>query len=97
MVFAILWKKSSNFRIEIISSDNGFIVLRIVFPNFDFILVNVYVRSDLGYEITLNNYLEILCELENVLDSLKNDNIFFFGDWNADPFTGRAWHILITL
>ena len=54
-------------------------------------VVNTYIRSDLGDVVSLNNYLENLYYLENILDETHNDNILFIGDFNADPFHGRAW------
>ena len=55
------------------------------------VLVNVYLRSDLWEIRTLNAYLSGLSELENIILSMKFDSIYFIGDFNADPFVGRAW------
>ena len=42
----------------------------------------------------LDAYLNGLSELENIIVSMKFDSIYFVGDFNADPFIGRAWENL---
>ena len=58
------------------------------------IVVNVYIRSDLGDVHSLNDYLESLIGLETLIESFKFDSIFFVGDFNADPFSGRSYNNL---
>ena len=55
------------------------------------VLVNMYVRSDIWETRTLNDYLETLSQLDNIVSSMRFDSIYFIGDFNADPRSGRAW------
>ena len=88
---AVLWRKDSGFTIELMHNDNDYMAVLISFNNFSFVIVNVYIRSDLGDPVTLNNYLENLYKLENIIEETNCQNILFFGDWNADPYHGRTW------
>ena len=40
---------------------------------------------------THDAYLEYLIQLEHVIVSFNFDSIYFLGDFNADPSSGRAW------
>ena len=54
-------------------------------------MVNVYIKSDLWEARTHNDYLNYLSQLEHLITSFNFDSIYFLGDFNADPFNGRAW------
>ena len=54
-------------------------------------LVNVYLKSDLWEARTLSDYLEYLSELENLITRTRFDTVYIIGDFNIDPYTGRAW------
>ena len=88
---ACLWRKGSPFTIIEIITEKDFIVLSLEINSLIVVLVNVYIRSDIWETRTLNNYLESLCQLGNIISSTRFDSIFFMGDFNADPFSGRAW------
>ena len=91
---AVLWKKDSYFKIKEISLRNNFIFLNINIGNLNCVLVNVYLHS-VSWDLTsVDNYLESLSELKDFMDSNVYDSIYFFGDFNADPFSGRAWQHL---
>ena len=91
---ACLWRKDSLFRVVKITIEKDFIILSLEIDSLIIVLVNVYIRSDIWETQTLNNYLESLCQLGNIISSTKFDSIFFMGDFNADPFSGRAWNNL---
>ena len=88
---ACLWKRDGNFNINKIVTDDKFIVLQLQMGNKTILLVNVYIKSDLWEARTQNAYLECLSQLEHIIASFNFDSIYFLGDFNADPFNGRAW------
>ena len=53
----------------------------------------MYIKSDLWEVRTLESYLEYLNQLD-LLISTPFESVFFIGDFNADPYTGRAWNNL---
>ena len=91
---AILWRKDLQLKINSIFVENNFIVFSFSIYGFDVVLINVYLNSDIWEAATLNKYLESLSKLEYYLDTLNYDCIFLLGDFNADPFYGRAWQNL---
>ena len=90
----VIWKKDCNFNVEVLSSERDYLVLRLKFNSFDIIIVNTYIRSDLGDPTSLANYLLNLNKLEQVLSDYNSENIFFIGDFNSDPFLSRSWPYL---
>ena len=88
---ACLWLKKAPFKVEKVTIERNFVIMSVIINSVTIIFVNVYIRSDLWEIHTLNDYLESLSELENIIDSTKFDSIFFIGDFNADPSSGRAW------
>ena len=88
---AFLWKKSSLLKINKVTLENNFIAVNIVVGNRSVLLVNVYIASDLWEIRTLNAYLEYLSQLENLIINTNFESVYFIGDFNADPYTGRAW------
>ena len=62
----------------------------ISFFDIKIVLVNIYINSDTGNIDTLNNYLQALNNLESILEDYDYNCIYFLGDFNADPFSGRA-------
>ena len=91
---ACLWKANSVFNIDKIVLENNMIIMCISIRNIKIVLVNVYLNSDLWETSTLNNYLNTLSNLELILADYNYDCINFLGDFNADPFVGRAWRNL---
>ena len=91
---AILWKKNCGFKVKNIILKDNFIIFSIRICNFDILLVNVYMNSDIWKVCTLNKYLYNLSVLEDILSDMEYDSAYFIGDFNADPHSGRAWHNL---
>ena len=91
---AILWRRGASFRIHNVVLENNFIVLDILVSGLHVILVNVYLNSDTWEVCTLERYLQSLSCLEDILRDYNYDSIFFVGDFNADPLSGRAWRSL---
>lgn len=87
---AILWKKSSKFTVNKIS----FMIFSIRAGNLNVVLVNVYMNSDIWEISTLNKYLHNLSVLEDILSDMDFHSVYFIGDFNADPHSGRAWQNL---
>ena len=86
-----LWKKNSFVNVNILSSADDYVVLNLAFSDLNLTLVNVYIRSDLGDVISQEKYLYSLSQLENILLNFNCNNVIFAGDFNTDPFIGRAW------
>ena len=55
------------------------------------LLVNVYLNSDVWEVATLEKYLQSLALLENIIEEMNHDSVYFIGGFNADPFFGCAW------
>lgn len=91
---AILFKKSLHLKINEIILQSNFMVFNIAVNGIDLLLVNVYLNSDVWEAVTLQKYLQTLSELSLVIEEIKFDSIYFIGDFNADPHTGRAWQSL---
>ena len=92
---ACLWRSDAFFNVQILLTNPDFIVLNVKYNNTSIILVNVYLRSDLGDPETLENYISMLNQLEYVLNEFDCENIFYCGDFNTDPYIGgRAWRNL---
>ena len=54
-------------------------------------LQETFVKSDIWETQTLHDYLDTLSQLGNLVTELRYDSIYFIGDFNADPFSGRSW------
>ena len=67
-----------------------------IYNSLTIILVNVYIKSDICEIHTLHDYLDSLSQLGNIVTEMKYDSIYFVGDFNADPFSGRSWDNLKT-
>ena len=92
---ACLWRAGSPFHIdEVLLLDENICVLTIVVGDFRIVLVNLYFRSDIWEIETLSEYLDNLSKLDNILVDYNFNAIYFIGDFNADPFRGRAWNTL---
>ena len=91
---ACMWRRDSQIKIVKIRLEKDFIVLVLEINSVIIVLVNVYIRSDTWETHTLHSYLESLSQLSEIVSSTEFDSIFFIGDFNADPFTGRAWNNL---
>ena len=81
----------NNLNVKLIKNTNDFMVLQVTYESISFIFVNVYIRSDLGDPASLALYLENLSIIEFLLEDIDYESIFLLGDFNADPFSGRAW------
>ena len=88
---ACLWRKGNHFKVDKIVLDRNLCVFSISVANYKIVLVNVYLNSDIWETATLTEYLENLIRLETILSDFEYDCMYFIGDFNADPFTGRAW------
>ena len=91
---ACLWKSNSLFNVDKLALEDNIITMCISIGHIKVVLVNVYLNSDLWETNTLNNYLNTLNKLELILADYNYNCIYFMGDFNADPFMGRAWHNL---
>ena len=91
---ACLWKRDGNFKILKIILEDKLLALQMQIGSHCILLVNVYVKSDLWEVNTHNEYLEYLGQLENLMANVQFDGIYFIGDFNADPFSGRSWNNL---
>ena len=49
---AVLWEKDGCFTVKLIHNDNDYMDVLISFNSFSFIIVNVYIRSELEQPIT---------------------------------------------
>ena len=91
---ACLVRKTLSCNFNVVTCDDDFMIIDVNFQSFKLTLVNAYIRSDLGDAVSHANYLDNLYKLETILDEHSYDNILVLGDFNADPFYGRAWHSL---
>ena len=92
---ACLWRKDSQFTVDSIITTTSYILMSLRFGSLTLVMVNVYLRSDIWEVRTLNAYLDALSELEKIINSMQFDSIYLVGDFNADPFIGRAWGNLV--
>lgn len=88
---ACLWKRNDKITIKEVMLEKKFIGVQLLAGNHSILLVNVYLKSDLWEARTLSDYLEYLSELENLITRTRFDAVYIMGDFNADPYTGRAW------
>ena len=88
---ACLWRRGGHFSVNKVVLERNICVFSISIANYNVVLVNVYLNSDIWEVSTLTEYLENLSRLENILSDFTYDCILFVGDFNADPFTGRSW------
>ena len=91
---ACLWRSGSSFNIDKIVLEKNICILCITVGTFKIVLVNLYFNSVLWEMETQTEYLENLSKLEGILADFNFNAIYFMGDFNADPFRGRAWDIL---
>ena len=92
---AVLCKKNSTFNIKKVVLEDNFMILNVLLGDFSIILVNVYLNSDIWEVATLNRYLQSLSALDDIVSDMPFDSIYFIGDFNADPHSGRAWNNLV--
>ena len=86
-----LWRREADFAIDKVVLDQNMCILCLSYGNSKTVLVNVYLNSDVWEIRTQTEYLENLNKMENILSDYVFDQIYFMGDFNADPFIGRAW------
>ena len=89
-----LWRTSAVFNIDKVILEKNICVLCLGINTKKILLVNVYLNSVSWESATLANYLESLSRLEEILSDFNFDGVYLLGDFNADPFSGRAWHSL---
>ena len=92
---ACLWRHGSHFTVDQIILEKNICVLIIIVGNFKLALVNLYFKSVLWEIETQTEYLENLTKLEGILADYNFNAIYFMGDFNADPFGGKAWNALL--
>ena len=88
---ACLWRRDSCFIIDKVIINQNMCIMCISTGNFKTVLVNVYLNSDVWETRTQAQYLESLNKMESILADYVFDQIYYIGDFNADPFIGRAW------
>ena len=88
---ACLWRRDSPFVIDKVVINKNMCILSLSIGNLRTVLVNVYLNSDIWEIRTQTEYLENLNKMENVLVDYDFDQIYYLGDFNADPYVGRAW------
>ena len=88
------YKVESHYKVELIFTDKDLMIVRVDSNGLKILFVNVYIRSDLGDPVSLAAYLETLHNIDFILDDIDYDSIYLIGDFNADPFGGRAWNNL---
>ena len=91
---ACLWKMNEKFSVKKINFEDKFIEMHLMVGNSCILLINVYIKSDLWEARTQSDYLDYLSQLETLIMSNRFDAIYFMGDFNADPYSGRAWNNL---
>ena len=89
-----LWKSNAWFDVDKIVLEDNICVICISIGVIKILVVNVYLNSDIWETSTLARYLESLSRLETILADFRFECIYFMGDFNADPYTGRAWQNL---
>ena len=90
----IMWRTASKLKFKKIIFKNNFMIFNFTAGNTSIVIVNVYMNSDLGDVDTLNKCLKTLLNLEDILKGTAFDSMYFVGDFNADPTSGRAWRNL---
>ena len=91
---ACLWKKDAAFKVTKIFMEEKYLGIEVTFGNRKALIVNVYIRSDIWEARTLDAYLNYLSELEHLFSSTDFNSLYILGDFNADPYSGRAWNNL---
>ena len=91
---ACLWRRETKFKIDKVVIEKDYILISVRYREKIIVFVNVYIRSDICQVEKLGNYLGMLSQLKNVLTETRFDPIFFIGDFNADPKSGRSWNHL---
>ena len=88
---ACLWRTDSMLLINKVILEDNICILCVSFNNFKMILVNVYIKSDIWEVATQAEYLNMLNKLEMIMSDYQYDYVYYLGDFNADPLSGRAW------
>lgn len=91
---AILWKKNSVFNINKITIERNLMFINVDILGINILLVNVYIKSISWEASSLLIYLESLSVLQDYIDNNAFDSVYLVGDFNADPFSGKAWQHL---
>ena len=86
-----LYRKQDNLSINLVYHEDDFMVVNVTYNDKTMIFINTYIRSDLNDPLTLNEYLNSLHKIQLVLDDIDCNSVYICGDFNADPFCGRAW------
>ena len=91
---AVMWRTASKIKVRRITFESNFMVFNFALGNKNIVIVNVYMNSDLWDVEILAKYLQTLSKLQDILEDIAFDSIYFVGDFNADPTSGRAWRNL---
>ena len=86
-----LYRSDADFKLKVVTTTDNFVALNLCVGRENVLLINCYVRSDLGDVRSYDNYLNELNLLEDMVNTNNFDNIFMCGDFNADPYIGRSW------
>ena len=89
-----LYRSDVEFEFKPIYFDHSFMSINCIIDDNNILFVNCYIKSDLGTPDALHNYLQDLYSIEENIKQLNFESIFLIGDFNADPFIGRAWSSL---
>ena len=65
---ACIWNRNKLFDIRVLQMSDNYIVLKLTYGKIEIILVNVYLRSNLGTPDSKADYLNAIGELEELLN-----------------------------
>ena len=88
-----MWRK--HLPIKVLAIEENYIVLQLSCNGMDIMIINVYIRSVSWENESLHAYMEGFQDLEDILTNYRFNNVFFIGDFNADPYIGRAWNNVV--
>ena len=86
-----MWRRDIHYKVKVLLLEANVIAIELLIGCNVKLLLNVYIKSDFWEDRTLEMYLETLGKLEDILSSRKFENVYIMGEYNADPFIGRAW------
>lgn len=88
-----MWRK--HLPIKVLAIEENYIVLQLSCNGMDIMIINVYIRSVSWENESLHAYMEAFQDIEDILTNYRFNNVFFIGDFNADPYIGRAWNNVV--
>lgn len=90
-----IWRKDLPFTITVLAQEKFLIAIQVTLGDLKIILINVYMNSVTWEAKSMDEYLYRLQSLEYILSNNVFNSVYFLGDFNADPFMGRAWNQLV--